>query len=765
VPTLPTGSILGHPVLRVEDPGLITGATRFVDDLPADGALYASFVRSSVAHARLLGVDGKDAAAMPGVVGVFTSADLGLGSLGSGMVPDAFAQPVLASGTVRFVGEAIAVVVAETRVQAADAAEAVLVDYDPLPALVDPIRAAEPGAPVLFPDHGSNVAMESSFGDPDPLAGAEVVVEGRFVNQRLAPVPLETNSVLAVPGGDEDGLTMWVSCQAPHYTRSGLAEPMRVDESKLRIVAPAVGGGFGAKIDVYPEHVVVGALARRLGRPVRWTETRSESMTAMTHGRGQVQEVRIGGTRGGDITGLRLRIVGDGGAYPGQAAFLLLLTQLMASGVYRIPKIGGTLTCVATNTTPVNAYRGAGRPEAAAMIERSVDLLAAELGMDPVEVRRKNLVPADDFPHTTASGATYDVGDYERALDEALSLAGYEGLRKDQTERRARRDRVQLGIGVSCYVEVTAYGLGSELGAVEVHPDGSVTVQTGTSPHGQGHATAFSQIAAELLHVPIEAITVVHGDTALIPRGDGTMGSRSGQVGGSAVVRAAEAVLDKARRVAAHLLEAGPEDVVVSDDGRVGIAGVPDRAFTWAELAQAASDPARLPEGMDPGLVSNETFSQDANGTYPFGAHVAVVDVDTETGRVRLLRHVAVDDCGRILNPLLVEGQVHGGLAQGIAQALFEEVLFDESGTPLTGNLMSYEIPSAAELPSFETAHTVTPTTANPLGAKGIGESATIGSTPAVQSAVIDALSHLGVRHIDMPLSPERVWRAIRDAR
>src|SRR5438093_2125282 len=344
---------------------------------------------------------------------------------------------------------------------------------------------------------------------------------------------------------------MWVSCQAPHYTRSGLAEPMRVDESQLRIVAPAVGGGFGAKIDVYPEHVVVGALARRLGRPVRWTETRSESMTAMTHGRGQVQEVRIGGTRGGDITGLRLRIVGDGGAYPGQAAFLLLLTQLMASGVYRIPKIGGTLTCVATNTTPVNAYRGAGRPEAAAMIERSVDLLAAELGMDPVEVRRKNLVPADDFPHTTASGATYDVGDYERALDEALSLAGYEGLRKDQTERRARRDRVQLGIGVSCYVEVTAYGLGSELGAVEVHPDGSVTVQTGTSPHGQGHAPAFSQIAAELLHVPIEAITVVHGDTALIPRGDGTMGSRSGQVGGSAVVRAAEAVLDKARRVAA----------------------------------------------------------------------------------------------------------------------------------------------------------------------------------------------------------------------
>ena len=394
-----------------------------------------------------------------------------------------------------------------------------------------------------------------------------------------------------------------------------------------------------------------------------------------------------------------------------------------------------------------------------------MDLLAVELGMDPVEVRRKNLIPKDAFPYTTATGAHYDVGDYELALDEALRLADYEGLRREQAERRRRGDLHQLGIGISCYVEITALGMGSEFGSVEVHLDGSLTVLTGTSPHGQGHATAFAQIAAEMLKVPFEAVTVVHSDTAVVPRGEGTMGSRSAQVGGSAVLRASQGVLEKARRLAAHLLEAGLDDVVLFDDGRIGIAGAPDRALTWSELAEAASDPSRLPEDMEPGLAAKGDFSQSADGTFPFGAHVAVVEVDTETGRTRLIRHVAVDDCGRVLNPLLVEGQVHGGLAQGIAQALYEEVLYDEDGNPLTGTLMNYEIPSAAEFPSFETAHTETPTPLNPLGAKGIGESATIGSTPAVQNAVIDAVSHLGVRHIDMPLTPERVWRAIREAR
>ena len=759
------GSILGHPVRRVEDPDLVTGASRYVDDIPVDEALHAVFVRSTLAHGRVVAIDAARARDMPGVAGVFTAADVDLGPIGSGATSEAFSRPILASKVVRFVGEALAVVLAETREQAADAAEAVLIDYEPLPAVIDPERALEAGAPLLFPEHGSNASLESEFGDSDPLAGAEVVARGRFVNQRLAPVPMETNAALAVPDPQAGGLTMWVSCQAPHYLRSGLAEPLGLKESQLRIVAPAVGGGFGAKIEVYPEHILVGALALRLGRPVRWMETRSESMTAMVHGRAQVQYVEIGAEKDGTITGLKVRLIGDGGAYPGEGAYLPGLTQLMLSGVYRIPRIATTLSFVATNTTPVNAYRGAGRPEAAALLERAVDLLADELGMDPVEVRRKNLIPKDVFPYTTATGAHYDVGDYELALDEALRLADYEGLRREQAERRRRGDVHQLGIGISCYVEITALGMGSEFGSVEVHPDGSLTVLTGTSPHGQGHATAFAQIVADMLKVPFEAVTVVHSDTAVVPRGQGTMGSRSAQVGGSAVLRASERVLEKARRLAAHILEAGVDDVVLFDDGRVGIAGAPDRALTWSELAEAASDPSRVPEAMEPGLAAKGDFSQSADGTFPFGAHVAVVEVDTETGRTRLIRHVAVDDCGRILNPLLVEGQVHGGLAQGIAQALYEEVLYDEDGNPLTGTLMNYEIPSAAEFPWFETAHTETPTPLNPLGAKGIGESATIGSTPAVQNAVIDAVSHFGVRHIDMPVTPERVWRAVREAR
>lgn len=758
------GSILGHPVRRVEDPELLTGASRFTADLPADGALHVVFARSSVAHGRVVGIDVSEARAMPGVVGVFTGDDLGLPPMASGMVPLSLGRPMMASETVRFVGEILAVVVAETVAQAMDAAEMIVADVDPLPSVVDPVAAAGPEAPVLFAEHGSNVAMDSEFGERDPLDGAEVVVRGRFVNQRLAPVPLETSAALAAPDG-AGGLTVWASCQAPHYVRSGLAEPLGLKESQLRVIAPAVGGGFGAKIDLGPEHFMVAALALRLQRPVRWSETRSESMVALWHGRAQVQDVELGATRDGHVTGLRVTVTADGGAYPGMATYLPILTQLMLSGVYRIPKIGGRLLCVATNTTPINAYRGAGRPEAAALIERAMDLLADELSMDPAELRRRNLIPTDAFPYTTASGATYDVGDYAAALDEALRLSGYEGLLAEQDARRRSAEVKQLGIGISVYVEVTAYGMGSEFGSVQVHPDGAVTAMTGVSPHGQGHATAFTQLISDTLNVPMEAVTVVHSDTGVVPRGEGTMGSRSAQVGGSAILQAGQAVLEKARRVAAHLLEAGLEDVVLFEDGRIGIAGAPDRAIPWAELAQAALDPDRLPPGMDPGLSAEGDFSQPANGSYPFGAHVAVVEVDTETGKVRLLRMVAVDDCGRIINPLLVEGQVHGGLAQGIAQALYEEVLYDDDGNPMTPSLMAYEMPSAADLPSYETAHTETPTPLNPLGAKGIGESATIGSTPAVQNAVVDAVSHLGVRHIDMPLTPERVWRAIRAAR
>jgi carbon-monoxide dehydrogenase large subunit len=473
--------------------------------------------------------------------------------------------------------------------------------------------------------------------------------------------------------------------------------------------------------------------------------------------------VEMAATRDGVVTGLRVRIVADAGAYPGSAAFLPELTYVVASGPYRIPRIEFKAEVVCTNTTPVGAYRGAGRPEGIALVERAMDLLASEVGLDPVEVRRRNLVPKDAFPYASATGAVYDTGDYEQALDKALSLVGYEELRKEQVERRGSGDSRLLGIGVSCYVEVTAMEIGQEFGSAEVHPDGTVTVLTGISPHGQGQETSLAQIASATLGVPFEAVEVVHSDTGVVPRGEGTMGSRSVQAGGTAVLRACEGVIDKARRVAAHVLEAGLEDVVLHDGGRIGVAGAPERALSWPELASAASDAARLPGGMEPGLAFATDFSQSDDGTFPFGTHVAVVEVDAETGLVELLRHVAVDDCGRIINPALVEGQVHGGVAQGAAQALFEEVLFDDAGNPLTGNLMTYAMPSAADLPSFETAHTETPTPLNPLGAKGIGEAGTIGSTPAVQNAAIDAISHLGVRHIDMPLTPERVWRAIRE--
>jgi carbon-monoxide dehydrogenase large subunit len=643
----------------------------------------------------------------------------------------------------------------------------------------------EQNAALIFPDHGSNVVRDSADAVPaedeevgesrgegamgggdlataseSALEGAEVVVRGRFVNQRLAPVPMEVNSGLAEYDPEADTVTLWLPSQAPFFVREDAVTVLGLEPDRLRVIAPDVGGGFGAKGDTYPEHLVLIALAMRFRRAVRYVETRSENLTAMVHGRAQFQEVEIGATRDGTIVGLRVEVLADMGAYP-IGHYLPTLTRKMASGVYRIPRIDFRFRCVVTNTTPIGAYRGAGRPEAAALLERAVDLLAAELGIDPVEIRRRNLIPPDAFPYETVTGGEYDVGEYEAALDEALRLAGYPELRAEQTARRERGERMLLGIGVSAYVEVT--GWGTEFGSVEIHPDGTATAITGTSPHGQGHETAWAQIVSGILGVPMQEVRVVHSDTRLVPRGQGTMGSRSLQLGGSAVLRASEAVLEKARRIAAHALEASVDDVVLFDDGHVGVVGAPDRALSWSELAVAAGDPSRIPDGMEPGLSAGHDFDQGRN-TYPFGAHVAVVEVDAETGHVRLLRHVAIDDCGRILNPMLVDGQVHGGVAQGVAQALFEEVLFDDEGNPLTGSLMAYEMPSAAEIPFFEVEHTQTPTPLNPLGAKGIGESGTIGSTPAVQSAVVDALSHLGVRHLDMPLTPERVWRAIRGA-
>jgi carbon-monoxide dehydrogenase large subunit len=732
------------------------GATPYLEDIPCESALHAVFVRSPMAHAGIGAIDADDARGMPGVAGVFTAADLpGLRMPSIEDLPDGLRRPLLATDVVRFVGEPVAVVLATTRASGMDAAEIVGVDYDPLPVVTDPHRALRDDAPLLFPDHGSNLASLIRQGNhEDPFEEADVVLGGRFLNQRVAPVPLEVNGALAVP--EDGGLTLWLSCQATHLSRSAIAEALQVEESAIRVRTAAVGGGFGAKIPAYAEQAVVAAFALRLGVPVRYVESRSESFLAMTHGRDQVQDVEIGASRDGRIVGLRARILADLGAYPDEGATLPGSTALMAVGPYAIPRLDLEIRGVLTNKTPLGAYRGAGRPEATALIERAVDMLAAELGLDPAEIRRRNFIR--EFPHRTVTGATYDTGAYEQALDEALRLSDYDSLRREQVKRRRNRDPRLLGIGVGSYVEIT--GWGSEYARLSVADDGSVCVITGSSPQGQGHETAFSQIVADRLGVPFGAVSVLHSDTAIVPRSEGTMGSRTLQVGGSAVLGAADLLTERARALAAQILEVASDDVVLSDDGRFEVAGAPGSGLSWAELARAG---AHEPGGEGTPLDVEYDF-EIQESTYPFGTHVAVVEVDTETGDARLVRHVAVDDCGIVLNPMLAEGQVHGGIAQGVAQALFEEVVYDETGSPLTSNLATYAFPSAAELPSFETTHTETPTSRNPLGAKGIGEAGTIGSIPAVQNAVVDALAHLGVRHLDMPTTPERVWHAIADA-
>lgn len=757
--SLPQGSILGHAVARVEDARFLTGEARYTEDLVQTDALHAAFVRSPVAHARVESIDTSAAVEMPGVAAVLVSGDLDLAPIEvPDGVPQECARPILAPHTVRFAGEAVAMVVAETRAQAIDAAEAVLVDYEMLDAVIDPESAAGDRATVLFTAHGSNVVYEVVESNAaDPLEGAEVVVRGRFLNQRLAAVPMETSAALAVPDGP-DALTVWLTTQAPFLAREAIATSLAIPEESLRVVAPAVGGGFGAKISTYPEQIAVAAAARKLGRPVRYIESRSENLLAMTQGRAQIQDVGIGATRAGRITGLEVRVIADCGAYPADAVEMPELTGLMACGVYDIPKVDYRARCVVTNSTPISAYRGAGRPEATALIERVVDMLARELDLDPIELRKINLVRPDAFPHETVTGATYDVGEYATALETAAHHAGYQEVRAEQERRRGDGAPEQLGIGVCAYVEIT--GWGSEFGAVEVQADGMVRVRSGISPHGQGHETSLAQIASSILRIPMEMISVLHSDTAMVPRGGGTMGSRSLQKGGSAVHQASRLLVDKAQRIAAHLLETSVEDISLLDDGRVGVTGAPNRSFSWSELARLAQEADALPEGETPGLET-ETDFKSKKTSFPFGAHVSVVEVDTETGDVRILKHVAVDDCGTMLNPMLVEGQVHGGVAQGIAQALYEQVVYDEWGNNLTGNLANYAMPTAFDLPAFERIPMSTPTPLNPLGAKGIGESGTIGSMPAVQNAVVDALSHLGVAHIDTPFTPENVWRAL----
>ena len=759
--------MVGERVVRTEDPALVTGRATYVDNLVVAGAVHVVYVRSTMAHARIVSIDADAARDMPGVLGVFTHDDLladGIGPLPIDMplLPAGIRRTALASGVVRFVGELIAAVVAETRAEAVDAAEAVFVDYDPLEVLVDP-EVARTSSTHLFPEHGSNVVVHLPALGPVDFSDCEVVVERRFVNQRLAPSPLEMRvAVSRWEAPDTAGvrrLTHWQATQGAHPIRNQICSFYGLPPEQVRVITPDVGGGFGAKAFFYPEDLLVPWLARRVDRPVRYTESRTESMNGLGHGRGQIQDVKIGGTRDGRILAYEMTVVQDSGAYPRFGAFLPFMTGRMLTGTYDIPRAGMTAFGVVTNTVPTVAYRGAGRPEAAAAIERAVDLFAREIGLDPAEVRRRNLVAPDRFPYTTAMGTTYDSGDYPGALDLALRAADYDALRAEQKRRRDANDPVQLGIGVSVYVEITAMSGGSELGTIEVTSgdDGEphARIVTGTTPYGQGHRTTWAMLAADRLGVPFENITVVHGDTDLVRSGEITGGSRSVQLGGTNVWRAAGAAADKARSIAAQLLEADVADVVL-ENGRFFVIGSPAVSKEWSDVLAEAS---RRGEPID----GEGDFAQ-AGGTFPSGAHVAVVEVDTETGKVVLRDLFAADDAGTIVNPLLAEGQVHGGLVQGIGQALFEEVIYDADGNPLTGNFADYGFPSAAEVPSFVTVHLASPSPLNDLGAKGIGESGTIGATPAVQSAVVDALSHLGVDHVELPCTPQRVWSAIRRA-
>jgi carbon-monoxide dehydrogenase large subunit len=756
-------SILGTRVLRTEDPKFLTTGGVYTEDVVDErlaGACHVFFARSPLAHGRISGIDVSAALEAPGVVAAFTGADLAdlpvIPPSMAGIMNAEMSQRLLATDKVRYVGEPVAVVVTEHPYQGEDALELVQVDYEPLPAVLGFAPADDS---LLFEAAGTNLAGEwgnESQLQADLFEGCEVVVQHTIVNQRVAPAPMETRAAAAVWG--EDGrLTTWVPNQGAQGTRDSLVTMLGLEAGQVRVITPDVGGAFGAKFGADPEHAIVAWVARRLGRPARWTETRYENLIAMTHGRAQQHTITIGGSRDGQVQAYRLEIVQDAGAYPKIGAVLPFLTILMTSGPYEIPRAEAIAKVVVTSTTPIGAYRGAGRPEATAAIERAMDLFATEIGADPADVRRQNLLPPFTEPHQTKFGALYDTGDYVAALDKALDAAGYPALRAAQAERRASGDVRQLGIGIASYVEITGMGDGpaqppEENATVEVHPDGTATILTGTSPHGQGHATAWAMLASEELGIPVDKITLKWGDTDLIPEGGGTGGSRSLQQGGAAVQQASKELIEVARERAAAELEANPADLVF-DAARssFAVAGDPEAAVPLTKLAETER------------LVVRTVFSAPG-ATFPFGTHVAVAEVDTETGKPTLLRVITVDDAGVVLNPLLAEGQRHGGIAQGAAQAFLEEVVYDADGNPLTTSFADYPFLSATEVPSFELADMATPTTYNPLGVKGIGEAGTIGATPAVQNAIIDAVSHLGVRHIDMPLTSRRVWQALQAA-
>ncbi|MFM8553005.1 MAG: xanthine dehydrogenase family protein molybdopterin-binding subunit [Acidimicrobiales bacterium] len=747
-------SILGTRVVRVEDPRFLTGGGTYIANLRLQGTVHVTYVRSTVAHARILSVDTSEAVAMPGVLHVWTSADVDIEPARPdlGMVNQQMEFPYLARDVVRFVGEPVAMIVSREPGQGADAAETVIIDYDPLPVVVD-VEESHRGDTLLHPVAGTNVALAFTNTDErDIFEGCEVVVDLEIENQKVATAPLEVRACAARWDGSE--LTQWACSQGAHGARDGIAKALGLDKANVRVITPDVGGGFGAKSGVYVEEILVGWAARKLGVPVSWVETRTENMLAMGHARAQRQRTRMGGTRDGRITAYRLDLLQDAGAYPKGGAVLPFMTRMMASGVYDIANVQFESHSVVTNTSPVVAYRGAGRPEATAAIERTVDEFARVCGLDPTDVRRRNYLRPEAFPLTTPMGAKYDSGEYEKSLDKVLEAAGYRGLLEEQRRRRESGSPLQIGIGVSTYVETTNPMGSGEFGAVEITPEGGAIVRTGTSPHGQGHPTSWAMIVSHITGIPMERIEFRFGDTQDVERGGGTGGSRSLQVGGTAARLAAEAVIDKAREVAARLMEAAPEDIVLDTArGAFHVQGSPQPSRTWAELA------------VQGGVQLSATADFKPEGaTFPFGSHVSVVEIDTETGSVAVLRHVACDDAGTIINPLIVDGQVHGGIAQGIAQALLEEVLYDADGNPNTANLADYGFISAAELPTFERVVMETPTPRNPLGAKGIGEAGTIGATPAVHNAVVNAVSHLGVRHIDMPCTAQRVWSAIQAA-
>jgi carbon-monoxide dehydrogenase large subunit len=774
------GRYIGKKVLRKEDPRLLSGKGQFVDDIHLPGTAHLVFLRSPHAHARIRRLDITRAEALHGVVEVLTGEDVRepLGTVPMmARLPNLRIPPhyPLAIGRVRYAGEPVAAVVAESAYIARDALDLIEVEYDPLPAVVDPEKALKKDSPLIYEDEKTNVAGTFSLVSGDVLRAfrkAHRVVKARLVNQRVAPVPMECRAVQASWQPGEKMLTLWSTTQIPHLLRNYVAQSLQVPDNRLRVLALDVGGGFGSKLNVYPEEILTPYLAMRLGRPVKWVELRRDNLLATIHGRDQINNVELALAKDGRVLGLRCRTIADIGAYLQLfTAAIPTLTAIMALGCYKIPAISFGITEVFTNKMATDAYRGAGRPEAIYLIERMMDLAAAELGMDPAEIRLRNMVKPKDFPYTTATGLVYDSGNYAAALNKALKAADYKKLRARQKQMRKQGQRSPekklIGIGLASYVEICGTGPandrppggGWESATVRIEPSGNVTVLTGSSPHGQGEETTFAQIVADGLSISVDDVAVLHGDTFAVPAGVGTFGSRSTAVGGTAVYLSTEKLKQKMTAIGAHLLESKPGNVVWRN-GKVALRKSPRKFQSFADIVTAAYKGRPLPRGMEPGLEATTYFSPP-DYTYPFGTHVCVVEIERETGEIKIVRYVAVDDCGRVINPMLVEGQVQGGIAQGIGQALYEEVVFDENGQLLTGSLMDYVVPKAEQLPRYFCDRTETPTNVNPLGVKGVGEAGTIGATPAVVNAVMDALAPFGVRHLDMPLKPEKIWRIL----